>query len=71
MNLFYVYAIRNEPGEGSDTNFNRGIIVFPSRQDADEYFRALKGLKGDSGANMFTLLARRTPQFWAYRIPGV
>ena len=71
MNLFYVYAFWSQSGKVNDTYFDRGVIVFPSRQDADEYFRALKGLKADSGANIFAFLSRRSPQFWLYRIPGV
>ena len=71
MNLFYIYAIWCELGNKNSTEWSRVVIVFPSRQDADEYFRALQDLKQDSGANMFALLSRRSPQFWLYSIPGV
>ena len=64
--LFYVFAKRvtgtvTAMGAGG----GRWLLIFPSRYEADEYYRVLQELRNGNNP-LFTMLRRASPQLWIW-----
>lgn len=66
MSLFYVYMRWYKESDSRSGFWARQLLTCESRYVADEFFRALQTIKTADGRLRFTLLDRKTPQFWRY-----
>ncbi|KAK4248984.1 hypothetical protein C7999DRAFT_30515 [Corynascus novoguineensis] len=63
--IYYVVLKLISPNKEASARWGRYHLSFPSRYDADEFYRTLQTLKrGD--VPYFTNLSRHSPQFWGY-----
>ncbi|KAA8915047.1 hypothetical protein FN846DRAFT_770585 [Sphaerosporella brunnea] len=65
--VFLKWASTNNAVEAA--NNGRFMLCFNSRFDADELFRAMQGLLMANRDPLFTVLDRRSPQFWCFTSP--
>ncbi|KAL2195535.1 hypothetical protein P885DRAFT_78977 [Corynascus similis CBS 632.67] len=63
--IYYVLLKSISPHKETCVKWGRYHLSFPSRYDADEFYRTLQTLKR-GGVPYFTSLSRHSPQFWGY-----
>jgi len=65
-NLYYVYWKWSRPADPARADSGRWLLIFESRQKADEFYRSMAELKSSNGKKLFTILHRSTAQFWCF-----
>lgn len=67
MTIFYVYMKWHRATTRENSRIGRILLICESRYVADELFRALQTVRGGNNGHLrFSLMERRTPQFWSY-----